>query len=270
MNEKIQYATMLEMPFSTANVTVMPPKKRKKKSKPVNAENVKQELIQKVNQEYSAQEAESYSQPSFLEESMNSQEQEQQEVSLKAPTVVDKKPVEKKGKGRFKISVIAVQIALIGALIATIFLTNAINPNSGINTFFKGAFSNGQNVEVVDQRLYSEFAPVISYADGEYAMKDGVMTLSKTGSVYSPCDGVITSVSLDGNGKYNVQIEHSTNFKTLLTGLNHVYGEKGSTVYSNIPVGYMAEQGATLCFTSADGSIISGYQIVDNSVVWAV
>ncbi len=265
MNEKMQYATMLEMPFSTANVTVMPPKKRKKKTKPVNVETVKEELIQKVNAEEAVNAySESYIQPTFLEEGENSQPEYAELETLNPPARTDRK------KSRFSISVIAVQIALIGALIATIFITNAVSPNSGINTFFKGVFSSSEQSQKVDERLHSEFTPVIALDQNDFVLEEGVMTLSSTGSIYSPCDGVITSLAVDGNGRYTVEIEHSKNFKSKITGLDYIYAEQGDSVYSNIPVGYMKSEGATLCFTGADGSIISGYQIVDNSVVWAV
>ncbi len=265
MNEKIQYAAMLEMPFSTANVTVMPPKKKRKRAKTFNAEAVKQELIQKVNRQESENlqaEKEVSTTPAVSEDAS--------EKASEKPVPAVSVQTNRKSKKRFKISVIGVQIALIGALMATIILTSTINPNSGINTFFKSVFSSEQTDSVVDERLHSEFAPVITYDEGDYVLQDGVMTLNGKGSIYSPCDGVISSVALDGNGKYTVEIEHSKNFKSRLSGLDYIYGEQGSKVFSNIPVGYMNSQGATLCFTAADGSVISGYQIVDNSVVWAV
>ncbi len=272
MNEKLQYATMLEMPFSTANVTVMPNKKRKKRTKKVNDESVKQELIEKVNSENPEEQA--------LEQSLDQVNLEEQENSLmqteniavenEQTNTASVKKMPKKGKFKnFKVSIIAVQIAVIGALIATIFLTSAINPNSGINTFFRGAFTSSPS-QVVDEREHQEFAPVIALDESEYIMENGVLTLNAVGSVYSPCDGVITSVLADENGKFTVEVEHSVNFKSRITGLDHVYGEQGAKVFSNIPVGYSLAEGATMCFTGADGSVISGYQIVDNSVVWAV
>ena len=51
MNEKLQYATMLEMPVSTSSVTALPKKRRFFKRKRVNDELIKQELLKKVNQE---------------------------------------------------------------------------------------------------------------------------------------------------------------------------------------------------------------------------
>lgn len=264
MNEKLQYASMLEMPFSTANVTVKPTKKRKKK---VNPDAVKQELIEKVNAEETVNNyTESITLPEYpqvdaQEQSLVAEENLSASVDVVQPSV--------KNKRKFKFSVIGVQFAVIGALIATIFLTNALNPNSGISAFFKGAFTE-QTTEVVDERLHSEFAPVIALNEGEYDIQDGIMTLTTSGSIYSPCDGEITSIEIDGNGKYTVEIEHSKNFKSRLSGLDYVYGENGATVFSNIPVGYMGAEGATLCFTGADGSVISNYEVVDNSVVWLV
>ena len=51
MNEKLQYASMLEIPVSTCNVSVKPAKKRLfSKKKKVNHEQVKEQLVKKVNQ----------------------------------------------------------------------------------------------------------------------------------------------------------------------------------------------------------------------------
>ena len=52
MNEKLQYATMLEIPVNTCNVTFQPTKKRKtRRKKDVNPEAVKQQLMNKINAE---------------------------------------------------------------------------------------------------------------------------------------------------------------------------------------------------------------------------
>ena len=50
MNEKLQYASMLEIPVNTCNVTVRTGKARKKKKK-VDDEQIKSKLISKVNAE---------------------------------------------------------------------------------------------------------------------------------------------------------------------------------------------------------------------------
>ena len=96
------------------------------------------------------------------------------------------------------------------------------------------------------------------------------MTFSGVGSVYSPCDGKITAVSTDINGKYVFEITHSENFKSIISGLDFAYAGLEDIVYANIPVGYVRESGATMCFKGGDGLVIADYQIVDGSVVWAV
>ena len=51
MNEKLQYAEMLEIPVNTCNITYKPPKKRKGRAKNVDADKVKAELVDKINME---------------------------------------------------------------------------------------------------------------------------------------------------------------------------------------------------------------------------
>ena len=52
MNEKLQYATMLEIPVSTCNVTFRPTKKKRTKTKKQqNPEVVKEKLLSKINSE---------------------------------------------------------------------------------------------------------------------------------------------------------------------------------------------------------------------------
>ena len=270
MNEKMQYESMLEMPLSTATVTIKPSKK-KRRGRKVDCETVKQELIDKVNAnnlEEQVDQEDVYKGILFPDQAQEDEQEKETALELSQTntvTVLRKK----KEKKKFKISVIAVQFALIGALIATIFLTSAINANSGINVFFRNVFGSGQT-QVYDQREYTDFAPVLSVTEADFSLENGVMTLYNQGSVYSSCEGKITSLLVDQNGKYTVEIEHSANFKTVIGGLDYVYGDVGSKVYSSLPVGYADVEGATMCFTGADGSVISNYQIVDNSVVWEV
>jgi hypothetical protein len=201
MNEKLQYASMLEIPVNTVNVTLKPSKKRRRKSKALDDEKVKQELIEKVNSET----VESLEQSSdyYSEEPSNETLGENfvEENFEQSETVTVKPMTKQKKKSRF--SVIAVQFAAIGALVATIFLTSALNANSGINVFFRNVFSE-DNTQTVDAREFSDFAPVINLNTEQYVLEDGVMTLNAVGSVYSPCNGTITDVTLDGNGRYTV------------------------------------------------------------------
>lgn len=291
MNEKLQYASMLEIPVNTCSVSLKPPKKKRlfgKKTK--NPETVKQELLNKINSmeiqfedksepnlesALETQEDQAVIQPTVelveanLSESVQETEELQEQVVSDEYSTVSVKKV-KQNKKKFKLSIIPVQLMIIGALAFTIFLTNAINPNSGINVFLRSVFGANQPV-VVDQRTYEDFTPVLTLDDNSNVMlSDGIMTFSGKGSVYSPCDGKITYITQDGQGKYTLEITHNDNFKTLISGIDYAYANVDDKVYSNVPVGYVTEDGATMCFKSGQGAVISDYSIVDGSVVWAV
>ncbi len=253
MNEKLQYASMIEVPVSTCNITYKPLKKRKKK-KPI-TEDVKQEVIKKVNSEIDS-----------LDEV--SESQTESEIAVENSVRVYSADAKKESKHKFKLTAISVQIMIIGALIVTIFLTNAFNSNSGINTFFKGVFGSEQTVET-DSRKYSDFAPTLIAGENTVIGSDGVITIEKAGSVYSVCNGTVKTVVLDEDTqKYTIKVSHSDNFTSVYTGLDFAYATEGATVYSNIPLGY-AEAQAELCFYSGD-AVITDYQIIEDTVVWAV
>ncbi len=257
MNDKLQYATMLEIPVNTVSVTFKPQKKRRK-AKKINHDQVKKEVVEKVNAKMEEQEETAVS--------LFDQQEEQNETTEIFTEPVNEQVTEKK---KFKVSVIGVQLVIIGLLVATIFLTNAVYTDSGINVFLRGVFGN-QNTTQVDARTYDEFAPVIALDDGaNMQLEEGVITLSGKGSVYASCDGKVTQVTKGEDGKYTIEITHSENFKSVLGGLDFAYAGLNDSVYHNIPVGYCSAQ-ATMCFTTSDGSVISDYQIIDNSVVWAV
>lgn len=267
MNEKLQYATMLEIPVNTCNITYKPVrKKRSRRKKADNPEEVKRELLQKVN---SAAETET-----FAEQAPAAEVAEGPSYAV-SPAIHTDVPVmpreESKKKRGFTFSAVTLELVIIGVLLAIIFLTNAFYPQSGINTFIKSVFGSEQTEELVDNRLYGEFTPVVAY-DSEQApvIENGMMTIAAQGSVYSPCDGKVAAITADGEGKYTMEIAHSENFKSVIMGLDYAYAAVGDTVYGNIPVGYVAEEGFKMCFMGADGAIITGYQVTDNTVVWAV
>lgn len=286
MNEKLTYATMLEIPVNTCSITYKQPKKRRgKRSRKVNAEAVKEELLTKINseQEQAQDFLETQPQDQVTEEAFNQEqpmndytsevlgeEQSQRELAVfEEQNTVEVHPVKVKRRGRFKFSVIGVQLTIIGALIATIFLTNALYADSGINVFLRGVFGTTEQTQV-DERQFDDFSPVLAVGDDSaISLSEGVMTFSGEGSVYSPCDGKITAITQDEVGKFTIEITHSVNFKSVLSGIDYAYAGLNDKVFGNIPVGYV-NSGATMCFKSGDGAIISNYQIIDDAVVWAV
>ena len=272
MNEKLQYATMLEMPLSTCNVTTLPKKRRFRKKKRVNDELIKQELLNKVNREQELAQVEQeplglVEQNSCLEHVDTSEQQlvEQNYYDQNTSSVHFESQSHKKSP--FKITIIGVQLLIIGLLVATILLTNALYENSGINVFLRGVFGS-ENV-VVDSRDYTEFSPIIAMGDNNgVSVNEGVIVFAGEGSVYAPCDGVVTKITQSQSGKYDIEIAHSQNFNSIISGVEHVYVNEGDIVYGNIPVGYLEPDGATICFTNSDGEVLEGYQMVGNMVVW--
>lgn len=259
MNEKLTYAEMLGVPVNTCNVTFKQPKKRifKKKSKP--KENLVEAVIENANatvlaEEKDAQAPEQFSLP--IENEI--------EVSETAQVVKVKKP-----KFKLKISVAAVEVAVICMLLATIFITNAIYPQSGLNVFFRSVL-NIESVESADTRIYSDFDVVLPTLDGaDYSLSEGVISVSGKSSIYSPANGIIDSAYKTEDGKFNLIIKHNQNFSTTVTGLDIAYLGAGDKVYSNIPVGYVKGGVACLSFTDNLGASIVSYTLSDNQVVWA-
>ncbi len=264
MNEKLQYASMLEIPVSTCSVSsVKPKRKRFTRKKKVNDEQIKEQLLQKINEQDSFEE-QNFSQSESVEEqaelSVAPSDIEQPESTV---NVRQSKP-KKKGLG-----LVGVQLAIIGVLIVTIFLTNAVYENSGINVFLRGVF--GTETASIDNREFDDFTPIISMGDNyELKIEEGVISFAGEGSVYSACDGVVTSVIKGEDDKFSLEIMHSPNFKSIISGVERVYVKEGDTVFAKIPVGYLEPDGATMCFTGTDGEVISDYQIIDDMVVWAV
>ncbi len=294
MNEKLQYATMLEIPVNTCNVTLKKPKRKglfKRREK--NPEQIKEQLVRKINEENGVLDQAPVEQlTGATEEELGVQVNTEGENAYTYTAESDRESLEKENdytleqeyseentvnitqarrqKKRFKFTVVGVQFAIIGALVATIFLTNALYVDSGINVFFRNIFSTESTV-TIDERTHADFTPVIEMGGmSGVTVQEGVMTFSGEGSVYSSCDGKVTALTLDENGKYTMEITHSENFKSVITGIDFVYASVLDKVYSNIPVGYVSSDGATMCFKGAGDTIISDYQIIDGSVVWAV
>ncbi len=275
MNEKLQYATMLDIPISTTSVSPITKKRRARKKKRINDEFVKAELLKKINSEQDLLENSTDSQETSLVAVNNptdlvfqeGQELVGQEIIVEENTSNVFASKRKVKKSPFKITVVGVQLVIIGVLVMAIFLTNALYKDSGINVFLRGVF--GTESAVVDTREYSDFSPIISMGDNNgVSLSDGIITFAGEGSVYAPCDGTVKSVSVGENGRYNIEIEHSQNFKSIISNIEHIYVSQGDKVFSNIPVGYLEPDGASMCFTNGQGDILDGYDMVDNMVVW--
>lgn len=256
MNEKLQYATMLEIPVNTTNITYKPIKKRRKsKKQSENLDTVKEELMQKVNSETDA--AESETDTAVINET---------EPNEPAEEYVSASVHKNKRKPVFKFSAITAEIIAVFALIATIFLTNAFYENSAINVFMRKVFSPTAET-VAQEKTYADFAPVMNF-DGEISLDGGVISCTGSGAVYAAADGKVSSVICEEDGTFTMNIAHSGLFSSKISGLKYAYLNEGDSVYGNIPVGYVKD-GFTMCF-NADGAAITDYTIEDSAVLWAV
>ena len=169
MNEKLQYATMLEIPVSTCSVTFKPAKKKLfTKKKKVDHEEVKKELLDKINaqQDFALQDSQVQIQSEIQQPILEQVEQEQVDLSITDQPTQMVNTTNNPKKKKFRISIIGVQLAIIGVLIATIFVTSAIYPTSGVNVFLRNVFGT-QTVAQTDDRIYADFAPVINLFDDE-------------------------------------------------------------------------------------------------------
>lgn len=262
MNEKLQYASMLELPVCTCNVSNKPLKKKRtrksKKENKVNQEQIKQEVLNMVNAEHDLTE---------VVENAPAMEQAPVEEIVVHESSSSVRPYKPKKARKFKFSVVGVQLVVIGFLVATILLTNALYADSGINVFLRGVFGT-EKIEI-DTRTYDEFSPIISMGDNKGVnLEDGVITYAGEGSVYAPCDGVVSGVIETENGKFEIEIKHSENFKTVISDIEHLYVAKGDKVYRKIPVGYLQPDGASICFKDETDTVLNDYKIVENTVVW--
>ncbi len=262
MNEKLQYATMLEIPVSTCSVSsVKPKKKRFARKKKVNDEQIKEQLLNKINSEETVE-----GQPILEGQPIEQSQEIQVEIEQTESTanVYSSKPKKK----RFAFNIVGIQLAIIGVLIGAIFLTNAVYADSGINVFLRNVF--GVESSAVDTREFDDFTPVINMGDNyNLSLENGVITFAGEGSVYSACDGVVQSVVKGEDDKYTLEIAHSKNFKSLISGIERIYVKEGDIVKAKIPVGYLEPDGATMCFMGSSGEIIEDYQIENDMVVWA-
>ena len=266
MNQKLQYASMLELPVSTCNISSKQIKKKKlkknKKENQVNGEQIKQEVLDMVNAEQETSE----NKEEILEQELSNElvQNQSDEVQESSSSIYPYKPKKEK---KFKFSIVGLQLVIIGFLVATILLTNAIYADSGINVFLRGVFGT-ERVEV-DTRTYQEFSPIISMGDNDgVKINDGVITYSGKGSVYAPCDGVVSGVIETESGKYEIEIKHSENFTTVISDIERLYVSLSDKVYRKIPVGYLQPDGATICFRDGVGEVLDDYYIVNNTVVW--
>ena len=255
MNDGREYAEMLRTMASSCDVVVKPAKRARKKK------DVKEEIVTKVNDEVAASEVKAADELPFKEEAFGEEEiieRPKKRFSFfgKKKTETTEKPAEK--KGRFKFDIVYAEGIAAFALVVAILLTNIFWENSGMNTFFKKAFSPAQ--VTTDARSSSSL-------DGK--VEDGVMTFSGKGALYPVCDGKVSSVKQSDDGKYEITIAHSGSFKTVISGVDYSYCDENEEVFKYIPVCYL-NGGEAKVYMYNDDALVTNYVLENGSIIWSV
>lgn len=264
MNDGREYAEMLRTMASSCDVVVKPAKRARKKK------DVKEEIVTKVNDEVAASEVKAADELPFKEEAFGEEEiieRPKKRFSFfgKKKTETTEKPAEK--KGRFKFDIVYAEGIAAFALVVAILLTNIFWENSGMNTFFKKAFSPAQ--VTTDARSYNSFNAQSPSSSLDGKVEDGVMTFSGKGALYPVCDGKVSSVKQSDDGKYEITIAHSGSFKTVISGVDYSYCDENEEVFKYIPVCYV-NGGEAKVYMYNDDALVTNYVLENGSIIWSV
>lgn len=264
MNDGREYAEMLRTMASSCDVVVKPAKRARKKK------DVKEEIVTKVNDEVAASEVKAADELPFKEEAFGEEEiieRPKKRFSFfgKKKTETTEKPAEK--KGRFKFDIVYAEGIAAFALVVAILLTNIFWENSGMNTFFKKAFSPAQ--VTTDARSYNSFNAQSPSSSLDGKVEDGVMTFSGKGALYPVCDGKVSSVKQSDDGKYEITIAHSGLFKTVISGVDYSYCDENEEVFKYIPVCYL-NGGEAKVYMYNDDALVTNYVLENGSIIWSV
>lgn len=240
--EDLEYVKMLEVPVQSSGVEFKPIKKGKK--------DVKKKVIDKVNLQ--------------TETKVVDKEKKNAKKILSKLFTKKEKPVREQSSVEIQKSgfdIVSMQVVTIFVLIVGIILTNIFIENSGLNRLMRSVFSSNDSMI---QKTYSEFDALSPSKSSAVSLDGGVMTVSN-GSVYSPCSGVVSSVTKDGD-LFVVTVSHSDSFLSVISGLECVYLSVGDTVYTSIPVGYTSGEAFVSMFSG--DAILTSYTISDDKIVW--
>ncbi len=234
----MEYLKMLEVPVNSCDVVIKPSKRKKK--------NVVEEVIDKVNNNHE------------VKPKRHATKIKNRKVNNALTVNKESETVSVKSS---KFDIISIQVVAIFTLIVGIILTNIFWEDSGMNNLMRQVFG---STPTKNTATYSSFEPKSPSKTGDVVLQDGVMTIS-SGSVYSPCDGVIENVS-ENDGIYTVTIKHSDSFSTVISGLELCYLSKNENVFTNVPVGYSSSEINVSMFDS--NTTITSYIISENEILW--
>ncbi|MBQ8407015.1 MAG: hypothetical protein IJY38_03765 [Clostridia bacterium] len=306
MNEELEYAKMLEIPVST--VSVIKKQRRSKqesadiKDKVISKVNAKlsgeTETVSELPNDSLMEEygeridtvqifpsakkrkrrlAEWFSsqEPVFEEDASEVlpvqeeplEQSESEPLDEPVPTDFDRLLLKKEKRARILLTAeTAVAVALCGG----IFLTNALMPNSAVNTFFSGLFS----TEEKDERTYTDFtldSVVGDFSSAELSLsEEGVLTFTQKGCVYPAVDGKVQDLTRTSDGKYDMTVCYSDSFTGVFSGLDYAYYQAGQDVCANVPIGFSDGETAVQVTLFWKGELLNCLELTDeNCLTWA-
>lgn len=233
MKDGMDYAEMLGLEVSSCDVTIKPKKSRRKKD-------VINDVIKKVN--------------------APEREDKDEFETIEIPEKTNRK---RDGK-KFGFDVVYAEGVAVFLLIVTILLTNIFWENSGINRIFKNAF--GTAATVTDTRVNTSFNAQAPSGELEVKVEEGVMEYSGKGSLYPVCDGKVVSV-VEEDGKYTVTLKHSDVFKSVISGVDFVYADKGDDIFKYVPVCFVNGGTAKVYMYNSD-VLVTNYIVEGGSIIW--
>lgn len=248
MEQELDYAEMLEIPVNTVNVVKKKGLnlfKRKQEKEQPQEEELKDMVVENVNERMGAYVyAEDVSDP---------------------PKEEKKKRFDWLNKDKGTIVLIS-ELAAACVIAVAIFLTNLFMPSSLINTFV-GSLSTGTPAEPA----YTDFtltSVVSDFSDAEITVaENGVLSFTAKGAVYPVCKGKISSIT-EEDGKFTVQIAHTSTFSSVITGLTQVYSAKGTSVAANLPFGYSDGNGEVKVSMYDGDTLLNCYKLSGAVPVW--
>ncbi|MDE5943680.1 MAG: hypothetical protein K2H30_05695 [Clostridia bacterium] len=256
MNQELDYAEMLEIPVNTVNVVKKKSFfKRKQAVQPApQPEELKEMVVESVNERVGAY--------VYAEDLTDAPKPEK----VRFKNRVSDAAAAIKGKGG---KVLFIEAVAIGLIAIAIFVTNIFMPNSAINAFL-GLFTGTANAEAAEP-TYSELtlsAVVSDFSDAEVFVSDsGVISFTAEGSVYPVYNGKISHVYED-SGLYTVEIAHTSNFTSVITGLTYAYYEADTKVAANLPVGYSDGASEVRVSLYNNGALLNCFTLMDEVPVW--
>ena len=304
MNEELEYAKMLEIPVSTVSVI-----KKQRRVKQESAD-IKDKVISKVNAKLSGETdvsselpndslmeeygeridtvqifpstkkrkrllAEWFSskEPDFEESASEvfplSEEQplEQAEFKQEIEPILDHSLLKKERRARI---LLTAETAAAVLLCGGIFLTNALLPNSAVNTFFSGLFSTQEK----DERTYKDFtldSVVGDFSDAELSLsEEGVLTFTNKGCIYPAVDGKVLDLTRTSAGKYDMTVAYNDSFTGVFSGLDYAYYQAGQPVCANVPIGFSDGETAVQVSLFWKGELLNCFELTDeNCLTWA-